>query len=130
MRSRYVAYVRRDVDYLVATHAADARESLDRDSIRRWAHESKWLGLTVLDVVGGGPQDQTGEVEFMARFETGGQERSHHERSKFRREDEAWVFVEGATPKGTPVRREERPSPNAQCPCGSGKKYKRCHGAG
>ncbi|MBB5209230.1 UPF0149 family protein [Chiayiivirga flava] len=33
-----------------------------------------------------------------------------------------------ATPR-TPARREETPGRNELCPCGSGKKFKRCHGA-
>ncbi|MGC4117143.1 MAG: YchJ family protein [Myxococcales bacterium] len=128
MRSRYTAYVRCDVDYLVATHSAKTREQLDRGAIKLWAKDSKWLSLEILDVVDGGEGDQEGEVEFVARYETNGREQQHHERSTFAREDGAWVFVGGLPPKGKPVRREERPSPNAQCPCGSGKKYKRCCG--
>ena len=30
--------------------------------------------------------------------------------------------------KAQPVRAEEKVSRNAPCPCGSGKKYKKCHG--
>ena len=33
-----------------------------------------------------------------------------------------------ATPR-TPVRRDDEPGRNDPCPCGSGKKYKKCHGA-
>jgi uncharacterized protein len=36
--------------------------------------------------------------------------------------------IEDQTPR-TPVRRAATPERNALCPCGSGKKYKRCHGA-
>ncbi|HEY3451216.1 MAG TPA: YchJ family metal-binding protein [Myxococcales bacterium] len=128
MRSRYTAYVHCDVDYLMATNSAKTRGKLNREAIELWAKESKWLGLTVLDVVDGGEGDEEGEVEFAARFEADGKEHTHRERSIFEREDGAWVFVGGAPPKGKPERREERPSPNAQCPCGSGKKYKRCCG--
>jgi len=131
MRSRYTAYVHCDVDYLVATHAAATRDDLDRQAIRLWARDSKWLGLEILDVVDGGEGDQSGEVEFVARYEADGHEQRHHERSTFAREGGAWVFVGGSAPKKKPERREApRPSPNAQCPCGSGKKYKRCCGAG
>ncbi|HOA84416.1 MAG TPA: SEC-C metal-binding domain-containing protein, partial [Bacillota bacterium] len=30
----------------------------------------------------------------------------------------------------TPIRSAKRPGPNDPCPCGSGKKYKKCCGAG
>lgn len=36
--------------------------------------------------------------------------------------------IEDQTPR-TPVRRAAKPERNAPCPCGSGRKYKRCHGA-
>ena len=35
-----------------------------------------------------------------------------------------------ATPKVQPVRVEQKIGRNDPCPCGSGKKYKNCHGAG
>jgi len=130
MRSRYTAYVRCDVDYLVATHSARTRGELDRGAIKLWARDSRGLGLESLDVAGGGQEDEEGEVEFVARYEANGREQRHHERSTFAREDGAWVFVGGAPPRKKPERHEERPSPNAQCPCGSGKKYKRCCGRG
>ncbi|MDB5753317.1 MAG: hypothetical protein JWP65_3738 [Ramlibacter sp.] len=33
-------------------------------------------------------------------------------------------------PKVAPIRKESEPGRNDPCPCGSGKKYKKCHGAG
>lgn len=33
-------------------------------------------------------------------------------------------------PKVAPIRKEAEPGRNDPCPCGSGKKYKKCHGAG
>ena len=36
--------------------------------------------------------------------------------------------IEMLTPR-TPIRREATPERNEPCPCGSGKKYKKCHGA-
>ena len=33
-------------------------------------------------------------------------------------------------PKNEPIRNETKVLPNDPCPCGSGKKYKKCHGAG
>jgi uncharacterized protein len=36
--------------------------------------------------------------------------------------------IEMLTPR-TPIRREATPERNDPCPCGSGKKYKKCHGA-
>jgi preprotein translocase subunit SecA len=36
----------------------------------------------------------------------------------------------GAAPKPQPVRAEKKVGPNEKCPCGSGKKYKKCCGSG
>ncbi len=38
------------------------------------------------------------------------------------------VSAGGETPKQKPIRVEKIPSRNDLCPCGSGKKYKKCHG--
>jgi uncharacterized protein YchJ len=52
------------------------------------------------------------------------------EKSLFRRIAGAWRYVKGDVairarePASTPVGR------NDPCPCGSGRKYKKCHGAG
>ncbi len=39
-----------------------------------------------------------------------------------------WTAAGGAAPR-EPVRKEPLPGRNDPCPCGSGKKYKKCHGA-
>ena len=36
--------------------------------------------------------------------------------------------VRAAMPRSEPVRAEKKPEPNGPCPCGSGKKWKKCHG--
>ena len=38
--------------------------------------------------------------------------------------------AEAPQPKQAPVRAEKRVGRNDPCPCGSGKKYKNCHGQG
>jgi SEC-C motif-containing protein len=129
MRSRYTAYVQQNIDYIVETSAPETREGIDREATEKWARDSEWLGLKILDVQRGGANDQEGEVEFTARWREGHDEATHHERSTFRKQDGRWYFVEGHEPKRTPVRREPKLSPNAPCHCGSGKKFKRCHGA-
>jgi SEC-C motif-containing protein len=129
MRSRYTAYVHHEIDYLMATQAPEMRKDVDREATERWSREATWLGLKIIEVKGGGPGDDEGEVEFVARWKQGQDEATHHERSTFRRgKDGRWLYVEGHTPKRAPMRREAAPRPNDPCHCGSGKKYKRCHG--
>ena len=116
MRSRYTAYVRGAVDYLVDTHLATA--PIDRAAIAARSRDTIWRGLEIVATVGGGAGDAEGLVEFVARGETGGVPFAQRERSRFWRVHGRWVYVDAAPP-----------GRNDPCPCGSGKKYKKCHGA-
>jgi SEC-C motif domain protein len=70
-------------------------------------------------------------VEFVARYRMGGAEHAHHERATFQRHDGRWYFEDGDIVKARPVVREApKVGRNEPCPCGSGKKFKKCHGAG
>lgn len=129
MRSRYVAYVRGDIDYIEATSAPEALRDFDRAGSEAWAKKSEWLGLEIIAVQGGGANDTSGQVEFVARFKSDGVEHRHHELSEFRREDGKWFFVDGKLVR-QPVQNEgPRIGRNDPCTCGSGKKYKKCCGA-
>jgi len=128
MRSRYTAYVRGAIDYLLATHDPATRETVDRAAVATWSRETTWLGLEIVATEAGGPEDATGIVEFIARGRTGGTAFAQRERSRFRRVDGRWVYTDGDV-VAAPARHPEAVGRNAPCPCGSGKKYKRCHGA-
>lgn len=128
MRSRYTAYTRVDTAYLMATIHPSKREEGDEESARRWAESSQWLGLEIVSTVAGGPGDDEGVVEFIARSRSkNGQANSHHEVSTFLKEGGRWLFHEGRAPE---QHTERRASPkvgrNDPCPCGSGKKHKKC----
>lgn len=136
MASRYVAYTLCEIDYLVATTDPEQTSDLDLKAIEQWSKSSTWLGLEILDTVAGGSGDNTGEVEFIARYSVEGREAAHHERSSFKRIAGTWHYVEGShigdLGSGTakaPVRVSVSVGRNEPCPCGSGKKYKKCCGA-
>ncbi|MBT5111189.1 MAG: hypothetical protein HOM25_21085 [Rhodospirillaceae bacterium] len=129
MRSRFTAFVNGDLDHIENTHAAAVRDDFNRSAAESTANTVEWVGLEIRDTVDGGVDDATGVVEFTASFKKDGEVLIHHERSDFRREDGRWVYVDGAmNPKGKPVR-VEKVGRNEPCPCGSGKKYKKCCGA-
>ncbi len=131
MRSRYTAFATGALEHLDATLAPEAREGYDPEETAAWARESRWQGLEIVAVEAGGAEDAEGVVEFIARFRHQGQNHAHHERATFRRgEDGRWLYVDGATPK--PQQRVVGPKTgrNDPCPCGSGKKFKKCCGAG
>jgi SEC-C motif-containing protein len=130
MRSRYTAYVRHAFEHLGRSLSAAERKGWSPEDAKRWAEQSEWLGLKILRTEAGGPNDQEGIVEFAARFRSGGQDHEHLETARFAREGGQWVYAGQITPKGQTVRRETpKPGRNDPCPCGSGKKYKKCCGA-
>lgn len=92
MRSRYTAYVLSDGDHLYRSWHPRTRPA--RVEPEPWV---RWVGLEVLDVVGGGPEDATGVVEFRASWVAGeGQTRQRgevHERSVFERRAGRWLYV-------------------------------------
>ncbi len=131
MRSRYTAYAKRDYRHLENSLSAEQRSDFSLKDARDWAESSKWLGLEVTATEAGGLDDQEGTVDFVARFSVNGEERKHVEKARFIREEGRWVYGGVVVPVAQPVRRETpKVGRNDPCPCGSGKKFKKCHGAG
>jgi SEC-C motif-containing protein len=129
MRSRYSAYVVGNIDYIVGTHDPERIKEVDRKNTEQWSKTAEWLGLEILSTEQGTPEDEVGVVEFVARYKLSGVKVEHRERALFRKHSSRWVFVDGMEIKGPPVvRTEPRVGRNDPCPCGSGKKYKKCHG--
>ncbi len=130
MASRYVAYASGAVDYLLATHDPKTRAQTDRRATEDWSRRATWHGLEILRSERGGPEDDRGEVEFIARYAMDGVEHAHHERSEFRRIDGRWFFISGEKISPAPIKRAgAKIGRNDPCPCGSGKKHKKCCGA-
>lgn len=117
MRSRYTAYVLKNETYLLATWAPSTRPK------RLVLEESttKWLGLEIIDFSEIEPDADTGEVEFRARFIEGDQQCTMHERSRFIRHSDRWYYLDGDCELT-----RQKIARNGECPCGSGKKFKRC----
>jgi SEC-C motif-containing protein len=130
MRSRYSAYARGAVDYIVGTCLMDEDHDVDVDATRRWAEKSKWLGLKIIATEKGGPLEDSGSVEFKATYAMDGLREDHHEKAEFERRDGSWVYVEGEIIPETVTREGPKVGRNDPCPCGSGKKYKKCCGLG
>lgn len=129
MRSRYSAYAVGAIDYLGETLHPDYRGDWDPSATARWSEQAEWQGLEIRATEAGGPDDNQGMVEFAATFVEDGQPKTHIERSYFQRQDGRWYYVNGDTPKPTTWRNEgPKVGRNDPCPCGSGKKYKKCCG--
>ena len=130
MRSRYTAYVKHAFEYLGTSLSTEQRKDFAPDDAKQWAEKSEWLGLTIDHTDKGGPEDTAGLVQFTARFNVDGKEQEYHETANFSRENGRWVYAGQLPGQGTTYRRESpKVGRNDPCPCGSGKKYKKCHGA-
>lgn len=130
MRSRYTAFALGNVDYILSTHDPEKTGDVDRAGTESWAKNSEWLGFEIVSSEKGTAADDAGVIEFVARYKVKGVTIAHRERAVFRKHDGRWVFVDGQMVNAPPVRNTEpRVGRNEPCPCGSGKKYKRCHGA-
>ena len=106
MRSRYEAFVKEDWKYLAQTSVNQTIEELS-DSI-----PVKYLKLDVLDVY----EDI---VEFKAYYQQNDKIYVLHEKSKFIQDDGMWKYLDGELYNSKIER-------NESCPCGSGKKFKKC----
>ena len=114
MRSRYSAYVRADGRYLVLSAVRENRYEDDAALIEEFSTSVEWLKLDVLNV-----KDDT--VEFKAYYKNQEGIKVLHEKSNFVIEDGVWRYKDGEL-YNSKVQRNE------SCPCGSGKKYKKCCG--
>ena len=118
MRSRYCAYVMKDADYLIGTwHPSCQAETFRADIQKNFAH-TEWLGLTVFATEESRNPGE-GFVSFVARFSENNKNGAIIERSRFLQENGQWYYIDGTRPV---IGR------NDSCPCGSGKKFKKCCG--
>lgn len=95
MRARYAAFAVGDAAYLVRTwHPRTRPDDLELDAATQWAR------LTVLRTERGGPDDDDGVVEFVARWSEPSAGAAHrrgemHEVSRFARRAGRWLYVDG-----------------------------------
>jgi len=109
MRSRYTAYVLGYWDYLHTSWHPATRPS------RVSPTSTDWLGLSIIE---SSPET----VEFIATFREHRKIMALHEISRFSQVDHHWRYLDGVCDISQAGR-------NTPCPCGSGKKTKRCCGA-
>lgn len=131
MRARYSSYVTGDVLFLKSSATEEVQAEFDEAASKAWSAAAEWHGLEIISTEKGGPKDNEGVVEFRALYTANGEFCNHHEVSKFVRQGNEWKFADGELVGETPtVREEPKIGRNDPCPCGSGKKYKKCCGKG
>ncbi len=125
MRSRYTAFVLRQLDHVERTHAPEVRDDFNRAEAERLAEECVWKSLEIRRAV---ETDDTAEVEFAIKFRREQQDMIQTELASFRRENGEWLYVSGELNPVMPTRHVAKVGRNDPCPCGSGKKAKKCCG--
>lgn len=91
MRSRYSAFVVKNEPFLLKTWSKKRRPA------KMYIAEQKieWLGLKIHDTTAGGTEDKIGEVEFSAQYREDGVTHTLKERSRFRKTNTLWFYVDG-----------------------------------
>lgn len=127
MRARYSAHSLHNYEFLHESVHPEFREDSSPKEIEEWSSLMTWENLEVLETKQGGPADSTGEVSFVAHYSVKGMPQELREDAFFRKEGERWYYVDGTVHGNEPVRRgSPKVGRNDPCPCGSGKKYKKC----
>jgi SEC-C motif-containing protein len=127
LRSRYSAYAKKIVDYIVDTTHPDQQEPDSRKTVEKWAKNTEWQRLDIVACEAGEIGDDEGEIEFKAGYTEKGRRRKHHELAKFKKLEGRWYFYDAGTPRIEQfVRSSPKVGRNEPCPCGSGRKYKKC----
>lgn len=122
MRSRYAAYVKAEINYLIETTYPLKRHLYNQKDILDWSTTSTWKKLEIISTKDGNENDITGKVEFKAYYIQNSKDEIHHELSSFIKEKGKWYFEQGIKP----LTINRQIGKNEFCPCGSGKKYKKC----
>lgn len=115
MRARYSAFALGRLEFLLATLHPSRHQADELQQLIMSQANTRWLKLHVLAAEGS-------TVQFVAFFTQHNEIAQLHERSRFVYE-ERWLYVDGDL---LPPMKWQR---NADCWCGEGKKYKKCHGA-
>ncbi len=118
MRSRFSAFVLQLGDYLFDTYHPNYRGELTAAQLA-----TKTVDWKNLQIIATESLDKTGFVEFKAWFVDNGLLGCHHERSNFVKDHQQWLYCDGDI---YPEPKSGKISRNDPCPCGSGKKYKKC----
>lgn len=129
MRARYSSFVEQEIDFIMDTVSPDQTDMMSREAVKKWAKSSKWIKLEIVKTENGQKKDSEGTVEFKAFSNVDGVTQVHHENAKFVKKRSKWYFEDGEPVAAEQIRRDSpKVGRNDPCPCGSGKKFKKCCG--
>lgn len=117
MKSRYSAFAKQEIAYIVATTALGQQQALDVQAIAAWSKSNQWLKLEVVQAKEKLDKNHA-QVEFKAHFHDCQQTQIHHEVSHFVYHVGQWYFLDPTT--------DQQVTMKQPCVCGSTKKFKQC----
>jgi SEC-C motif-containing protein len=123
MRSRYTAFTMNEMEYLRESMVEEHRHEFHDDDVRRWNKDTTWQNLEIMEASENGDE---GMVLFRATFRHKGGTQTLTERSRFVRRDGRWYYLDGEHETDTVRKDGPKVGRNDPCPCGSGKKFKKC----
>ncbi len=127
MRSRFVAYAQKNEAYLLSSWDDNSKKKPASIDFAKEG-ELSWTGLDIVQCKKGGEKDKKGIVEFKACYELDGEAHTLHEISRFIKKDNRWFYLDGLVKSVARANQQVNEGKNRPCPCGSGKKFKRCCG--
>lgn len=129
MRSRYTAYTLGDMNYIERTCGGPAAYGFVKSDAAISAANTEWLGLTITSRIAGLENDEVGTVGFTFKGRQNGQPFAESEISAFRKVDGRWLYWDRQDKPKASGSGSKSVGRNDPCPCGSGKKFKKCCGA-
>ncbi|WP_069859854.1 YchJ family protein [Desulfoplanes formicivorans] len=129
MRSRFTAFATGRYAYLQQTVIPSLYDKFIPDDLARSTRHVRWTRLEIEGREAGTANDIQGTVIFSARYEHNNRQHIVRERSRFEKREGAWLYAGGHLLAENQVVGTGRSiGRNTPCPCGSGKKYKKCCG--
>ncbi len=124
MRSRYTAHALRDFSYLHRTFIETRSDPFEEEE---YGNDIEWTKLVVNSHT---PDVRPGvsHVDFSAHFTENGRSGVMHEKSEFELIEGEWIFTKTLREGPAPIQKAPKVGRNDPCPCGSGKKFKKCCG--
>jgi SEC-C motif-containing protein len=99
MRSRYSAFSRNLIDYLIETHPSPEPLAERRQALKASNRGVRWTQLRISAREAGGEGDLSGRVSFEAQYRQAGQTHVLRECSRFGREggvlEGRWLYLDG-----------------------------------
>ena len=137
MRSRYTAFAKQNWEYLVLTSHPEEKKQMARLESSLIDEGAEWKKLEIAGTRKGGREDNEGQVDFIAHYIKDGMPHTLRESSRFYKVNGRWVYSrKDSTLPPVPTVPLKKPKTftrdtakigrNDPCPCGSGKKYKKC----